>query len=94
MQERLLSGRELLWIAIVGGLATPAALWLFARFVHSSMTVSVVSLVLMAPYAGLTRWGQDLPDWAFWGVFVIAEAVYLVFGYWVLRTVVRRFVNR
>lgn len=90
MQKQLLSLQEFVWVAIVGCIVTPAALWFFARFVHSSKVVSVLSLALMAPYVGMTRWGKDLPDWSFWAVFVLAQAVYLVVVYLVLRAVVRR----
>lgn len=90
MQTQLLSLRECVWVGIAGCAVTPAALWFFARFIHSSKAVSALSLALMAPYVGLARWGKDLPDWSFWAVFVLAQAVYLIVVYLVLRTVVRR----
>ena len=90
MKTQLLSLREFVWITVVGCVVTPAALWMLARFVHSSEVVSTLSLALMAPYVGLARWGKDLPDWSFWAVFVLAQALYLVVGYVALKSVVRR----
>ena len=90
MKTQLLSLREFVWITIVGCVVTPAALWMLAKFVHSSEFVSMLSLALIAPYVGLARWGKDLPDGAFWAVFVLAQALYLVVGYVVLKSAVRR----
>jgi len=73
---------------------TPVAFWLFTRFVHSSATVSTASLILMAPYIALIQWGQGLPDSAFWGVFIVAQAIYVVVAYVAIRAVVRHFRNR
>jgi hypothetical protein len=89
MQKRLLSLREVVWVTIVGCTATPLAIWLFARVVHSSKVASAMILVLMIPYAALTRWGRSLPDWTFWSVFALAQLAYLIFGFLVFRTVIR-----
>lgn len=83
--------KEVICIAAVASLVTPAAVWLFAVFVHSSAAISTASLALMLPYIGLARWGQGLPDWAFWSTFAVAQTAYLTIGYLLARSLMRWF---
>ena len=73
--------KELCWLAIAGTIVSVVAVWLLAAFVHSSPVLSGISLILVLPYMAVSRWGRELPDWAFWGTFMLAQAAYVVVIY-------------
>jgi hypothetical protein len=86
MQKRLIFNQEFKWLVAIGVLVTPAALWIFSRSAHSSKISSVLGLLMMAPYVGMTRLVSGLPDGAFWLVFFFAQGLYILVVYLALRT--------
>lgn len=81
-----LSIKEAAWLAIAGTSSSVVAMWLLGAFVHSSPFLSGIGLVLVLPYMAISRWGHELPDWAFWGTFMLAQAVYVVVLYLLIRS--------
>ena len=80
-----LSIKEAGWLAIAGTIVSIAAVWLLGAFVHSSPVLSGIGLALVLPYMAVSRWGHELPDWAFWGTFILAQAAYVVVTYLLIR---------
>lgn len=81
-----LSIKEAGWLAIAGTILSVAAVWLLGAFAHSSPFLSGVGLVLVMPYMAVARWGRELPDWVFWGTFMVAQAAYVVVIYLLIKS--------
>ena len=82
-----LSIKEAGWLALAGTILSVVAVWLLGAFVHSSPFLSGIGLVLVLPFMAVSRWGRELPDWAFWGTFMLAQAVYVVVIYLLIRSI-------
>lgn len=81
-----LSIKEACWLAIIGTVVSVASLWLLGAFVHASPVLTAVGLALVLPYMAVSQWGRELPDWAFWGMFMLAQAAYVVVVYFLIRS--------
>ena len=81
-----LSLKEYLIVIIIGCVSTPLALVIAKLFVHFNKFLSIVILFFLAPsFIILSKWGKGLTDIQFLGALVIAQFIYWLLIYLLLK---------
>lgn len=75
---------------LVVGIVLSAFLFYVGRlYVHSVPGVKWLLIVVLLPFTVLSYFGNDIGDFAFWTLFWILQALYLLTLYWIIRLLIR-----